>query len=115
MRLTSEFWVSAYIRRCHLENLYAVVQRRGSPGAGAIWVVIDDLGGHIRLFGPAPFDANRSEDDGERSFVELLIPQEPGALAKRLAAEQRFDSDMWVVDVESRNGEHLLQVQKNCG
>ena len=54
MRLTSAIWVSAYIRRCHLEGAFAVVRRRGAAEAGAIFVKLDRLDGTAALFAPAP-------------------------------------------------------------
>jgi len=35
MRLKSGIWVAAYLRRCQVEGLVAVLRRRGSEEAGA--------------------------------------------------------------------------------
>jgi len=38
MRLKSGIWVSAYLRRCQVEGVMAVLRRRGSEEAGAIFI-----------------------------------------------------------------------------
>jgi hypothetical protein len=38
MRLKSELWVKAYLRRCQHEGAFAVLVRRGDEDAGAIYV-----------------------------------------------------------------------------
>ncbi|RDJ23546.1 DUF1491 family protein, partial [Bosea caraganae] len=39
--LTSDFWVSAYLRQAALDGLVAVLRRRGAHEAGAIFVKLD--------------------------------------------------------------------------
>ena len=39
MRLTSDFWVSALMRRVFAEGGFAAVARRGASEAGAVFVV----------------------------------------------------------------------------
>jgi hypothetical protein len=109
MRLTSDFWVSAYIRQCHLENNYAVVRRRGASEAGAIWAVVDDLQGNEKLFAPAPPDMHDT-NTSQRRFVEVPLEGGREAVNKRLEREQAFDTDMWVVEVECHTGNHGLPV-----
>ena len=60
MRLKSALWVAAYLRRCQVEGIFAVVRRRGAEEAGAVFIRISRLDGTSDLFGPAPqsaFDA----------------------------------------------------------
>ena len=54
MRLRSDIWVSAYLRRCGVEGASAVLRRRGAAEAGAIFVKVDHLNGRATLYGPAP-------------------------------------------------------------
>ena len=54
MRLKSEIWVKAYIRRCQHEGVAAVLGRRGDADAGAIYIKVSRLDGSALLFGPAP-------------------------------------------------------------
>jgi len=44
---------------------------------------------------------------GERKWVELATGDEPGVDAA-IARQRGFDPDLWVVEVEDRQGRHLL-------
>lgn len=101
-RLTSDFWVSAYVRRCQLAGAYALVRRRGSPEAGAIFLVIDRLDGTNDLYGPAP--QSEAEDFRGRGFERLAEAVDGLAIEERIAREMRFDPDLWIVVVEDRRG-----------
>jgi hypothetical protein len=109
MRLKSAIWVAAYVRRCHIEGAYAVVRRRGADEAGAVFVKIDRLDGTAELFGPAPQSVFDEAQPSERAFTPLLKQPSPSAeIDDRLAREIRFDSDMWIVEVEDRDGRNFL-------
>jgi len=110
MRLTSEFWVAAYVRRCHVEGAYAVVSRRGAAEAGAIFVVLDHLDGRRTLFSSAPQSLIAAEQSGERMFVAVDGVDDAEAVQARLERERRFDPDLWIVDVEDRRGRHFLSL-----
>jgi len=105
-RLTSDFWVAAYVRRCHLAGAYALVRRRGSPEAGAIFLVIDRLDGRNDLYAPAP--QAEVENARARTFERVAEGVDGLAVEERLAREMRFDSDVWIIAVEDREGRAFL-------
>ncbi len=109
-RLKSALFVSAYIRRCGVEGVAAVLRRRGAEDAGTIFVKVDRLDGTADLYGPAPQSLGDWED-GERRFVRLT---DEGASSldaeERLVREQRFDSDLWIIEAEDRQGRHFLDL-----
>ena len=113
MRLTSTIWVSAYIRRCHLEGAFAVVRRRGSAEAGAIFVKLDRLDGTAALFAPAPQALVDETAALDRQFEQVGVGEPSEALEARLAREVRFDPDLWAVEVEDRQGRHFLELVKS--
>ena len=47
MRLKTALWVAAYLRRCHVEGIFAVVRRRGAEEAGAVFVRVSRLDGTL--------------------------------------------------------------------
>jgi hypothetical protein len=112
MRLRSDIFVSAYVRRRNGENAFAVVRRKGAEEAGAIFVCIDRLDGTADLYGPAPqsaFDDARPE----RLFQRLTKPgSTPLDVSERLAKEMCFDPDVWIIDVEDKTGEPKLDLAK---
>jgi len=107
-RLRTDFWASAYIRRCGVEGVVAVLRRRGAAEAGAVMIKIDRLDGTAVLLGPAP--QSEAAPDGERRFApvhrdgSLNVDDAEG----RLAREIGFDPDLWIVEVEDRAGRSFL-------
>ena len=73
MRLKSEIWVRAYLRRCQAEGVPGVVARRGDEAAGAIFICVDKLDGTVILYGPAP--AGLHETETERRWVSCFGPR----------------------------------------
>ncbi|MBK5946913.1 GTP-binding protein Era [Rhodobacter veldkampii DSM 11550] len=101
-RLTADFWVRAYLARLGLADIPAYVTHRGDAVAGAVLVKCATLDGRARTF-------QRSFDlmTGNRAWVSLSEGAEPEVDA--LIARQRArDPDLWVVEIESRDGRTLL-------
>jgi hypothetical protein len=112
MRLKSALWVAAYLRRCQVEGVAAVVRRRGAEEAGAIFVRIDRLDGTSDLFGPAPQSAFDSARGAARAFSASLAeqPAPDASIESYLVREIKFDPDIWIVEVEDRKGRNFLDV-----
>jgi GMP synthase (glutamine-hydrolysing) len=103
-RLKAEIWVKAYIRRCRVHDVMATLVRRGDADAGAVLIKLNmlengaavlsqtrDAEGRpvwLRATGPAPVEERKADD----------------YIARQLA----FDSDLWVIEVEDREGRHCL-------
>jgi hypothetical protein len=110
MRVTSAIWVGAYIRRCYSAGAVATVARRGASEAGAIVVVVDWLDGTADLYLPAPqsaFEGSRPED---RLFQRVAIRATRDAIGDRIGKEMRFDPDLWVIEIEDKQGRSLLDL-----
>ena len=110
MRLKSGIWVAAYLRRCQVEGVAAVLRRRGSEEAGAIFIKVSRLDGTADLYGPAPQSAFDEARPSERVFAPSLAVQpapEPDVEAY-LARQIRFDPDLWIVEVEDPTARHFL-------
>jgi hypothetical protein len=112
MRLKSALWVAAYLRRCQVEGVPAVVRRRGAEEAGAVFVRVSRLDGTSDLFGPAPQSAYAAVSSAERAFSASLAeqPAPDAAIEAYLAREIKFDPDIWIVEVEDRTGRNFLDV-----
>ncbi len=102
MRLTSDFWVHAYLRRLEQAGIAAYVTARGDATAGAVLIKQSPLDGTATLF-------QRSVDlmTGERRWVTLADGAEADVDAS-VAKQRSFDPDLWVIEVEDRAGRHLL-------
>jgi len=106
-RLRSDIWVSAYLRRCAVEGAVAVLRRRGAAEAGAIYIKIDRLDGRATLYAPAPPHMD-AEDTTQRRFEAVLLDTDTLTVEERMAREIRFDPDLWMVEVEDRDGRSFL-------
>ncbi len=99
MRLTSDFWIAALIRRVRGEGGFAYLARRGSPEAGAIFIRISDRLGLSDLYAPAP-QALYDGGGEDRRFAAVLRGAEAEAVEARMARETGFDPDLWLVELE---------------
>jgi hypothetical protein len=108
MRVKSEIWVRAYLRRCQAEGVPVVIVRRGDEAAGAIFICIDRRDGTVSLYGPAP--AGLSESETERRwtscFGSRLVEESEANLY--LARQREFDPDLWIIEIEDKAGRHFL-------
>lgn len=112
-RVTSDFFVSAYVRRRNDAGCFTAVVKRGATEAGAIYVKLARLDGTADLYGPAPqsmFEVDDPAIAGGRLFERLLVGVPEYEADERLTREKRFDPDCWIVECEDRNGEPLLDV-----
>jgi hypothetical protein len=111
VRLRSDIWVAAYLRRVAVEGAAAVLRRRGAAEAGAIWVKMDRLDGFAALYQPAP-QSETAERGVERLWTRAhRLEWVPAAETEaRLVREIGFDSDLWLIEVEDRQGRCWLDL-----
>jgi hypothetical protein len=100
--LRSEIWVSALLRRAQAGGAMALLSRRGDRDGGAVLVKVATLDGRASVYAPA------RNGDGERVFMRLRLEPEEAAADAYLARRAASDPDVWVVDIEDRQGRHFL-------
>lgn len=101
-RLTTDIWVGAYLTRLRLADIPVFVTSKGDQTAGAVLVKLNTLDGRAEAFQKS-FDLMT----GARAWISLSEGEERDvdeAIRKQLS----FDPDLWVIEVEDRNGRHLL-------
>lgn len=101
-RLTADFWVRAYLARLRLADIPAFITAKGDATAGAVLVKLATLDGRAQAY-------QRSFDlmTGNRAWVTLAEGAE-GDVDAAIARQRGFDPDLWVVEVEDRQGRTLL-------
>jgi hypothetical protein len=109
VRLTAEFFAAALVRRAMIEGAFAAVTRKGAAQAGTLFIIVDRLDGTADLYGPAPQMLMESSDS-DRRFERLAAGVPRAEVLERLAREQRFDSDLWVIEIEDRAGRCFVEV-----
>jgi len=109
MRLKSEIWVKAYVRRTASGGHQAYIVRHGDDDAGAIYIRINRLDGTSLLFGPAPASLDVMQTD--RRWVGAFngAARSDIEVDAYLEREARTDPDLWIVEVEARDGAHGLE------
>lgn len=107
-RLRSDIWVDAYRRRVETAGGYVTIRQRGAAEAGAIFLIVSNREGGSRLFGPAP-QSLYDEGATSRRFIALNDTDWDGLQVQAMLEKQkRFDPDLWLVDVDDREGRHFL-------
>lgn len=100
MRVTTDLWVSALVRRVFTSGGFAAIARRGATEAGAAFLISRDRLGGLTLYGPAPQTTYDEARPTERKFMLFETAAEPDVIERRLERERRFDPDVWIVEVE---------------
>lgn len=104
-RLKAEIWVKAYVRRCFSQNIPAMIVRRGDETAGSVLVKLNRFESGCIVF-ERTFDM-----EGHRAWMQATGPdpvtetEADGWISK----QSSFDPDIWVIEVEDREGRHLLE------
>lgn len=102
LRLTADIWVSAYLTRLRLSDIPAFVVHHGDDTAGAVLIKLNTLDGQARCY-------QRSFDlmTGARKWM-VLAEGDERTVDESIAKQRSFDPDLWVIEVEDRQGRHLL-------
>lgn len=101
-RLTSGIWVAAYLTRLRLADIPVYVTAKGDATAGAVVVKVATLDGQARAF-------QRSFDLASDARVWVVLAEGPEPEVDALLARQRArDRDLWVIELEDRQGRTLL-------
>lgn len=101
-RIPTKLWVSAHLRRLSAQGVPAVVARRGDPHGGMVILKVNRLEHGCRVL------VQTRDLDGALSWLPALDGKAvPEADADAYIARQTgYDPDLWVVEVETRNGDH---------
>ncbi len=101
-RLTSGFWVAAYLNRLRLAGIPVFVTAKGDATAGAVLVKVATLDGQARAW-------QRSFDLMSDTRVWVVLAE--GAerdVDTALTRQRARDPDLWVLELEDKAGRTLL-------
>lgn len=102
-RLTTGFWVAAYLTRLQAAAIPVFVARRGDATAGAVIVKVATLDGQARAF------QRRFDLMADRRVWEVLAEGAEAEVDAVLARARARDPDLWIIEIEDRGGRSLLQ------
>ena len=103
MLLSTDIWVGALIRRAELGGAFATVARKGDPRAGAVLVKT-----YNPLDRATVVYAEAFRGDGERVWMQPKASHEEPDLDAYIERSVRVDPDLWVVEIEDKQGRHFL-------
>ena len=101
-RLAAGVWIAAYLRRLALAGIPAYVIRHGDDTAGAVMVKCATLDGRASLW-------TREWDlETDRRLWGRLNDAPGPEIDAEVARDAARGPDLWVVEIESRDGRTLL-------
>ena len=103
MLLSTDIWVGALIRRAEQGGAFATVARKGDLRAGAVLVKTFN-----RLDGTTAIYSEAFSGDGERVWMQPSASREEPDLDRYVERALRVDPDLWVVEIEDKQGRHFL-------
>jgi hypothetical protein len=108
MRVKTEIFASALVRRVFSRGDFAAVEKKGAEEAGAVFVRQIFRDGTESLHAPAPQSFFDAEESAARLFETRLTRGARENVSEALERERRFDSDLWVIAIESDDIADLL-------
>ena len=111
LRIKSDLFVSSIIRRCFSDGSSAVVEKKGDASAGAIYFRVLFRDRTQSLYAPAP-QSYILEDNpsGERYFEKRMDCAAEQEVSARLNRELEFDSDIWIIELETQCPENYFNI-----
>ena len=103
MRLSSDIWVYALIRRVQLAGSFATLVRKGDARGGA--VLVKTLN---RRTDEAALWAEAVGQDGQSVWMQPTPSKIETDLDAYIARAARIDPDIWVVEIEDSDGKRFL-------
>ncbi|MDB5440947.1 MAG: hypothetical protein JWM33_3374 [Caulobacteraceae bacterium] len=110
MRLSTDIWVGALIRRAQLAGAFATVVRKGDERGGSVMVKIyNPRSRHARLYTQA------LGSDGEPMWMQPRSSDTEAELDAYVQRAARIDPDLWLIEIEDGEGRHFLTEQVEGG
>lgn len=101
-RLPTDVWVMAHVRQCNDAGVPAMVARKGEAKGGTLLLKVNQFAEGCRVLSQA------RDLDGVlgwlAAFEGRLVPEAEADAYIARAVER--DPDLWVVEIEDRNGWH---------
>ncbi|MBB3592026.1 hypothetical protein FHX08_002370 [Rhizobium sp. BK529] len=113
MRLRTDIYVSALVRRVFAAGNFAAVEKKGAEEAGAIFIRQRFRDGLETLYAPAPQTFFDEESSGDRLFELRLERVEPDQVREILDRERKFDPDLWIVELEADEVSALVPLARD--
>lgn len=104
--LRTDIWIAGLVRRAQIAGAWAAIVARGDDIAGDVAVKVNALNGEARLRSPSVGMA------GERVWVNPLGDPEwrdEHEIDAYLSRRRDRDPDLWIVEIEDRQGRSFIE------
>jgi len=98
-RLPTGLWVMAHVRAADAQGVPMVVARKGDPGRGTVLLKINRLDGGFHIL-----VQTRRDEALVWSYPLGPDSMDEAAADAYIARQVKYDPDLWVVEVEDRQG-----------
>jgi hypothetical protein len=103
-RLKTELRVQAWLRRCAIAGLMATVARKGDADAGALFLKVNRFAAGCEVF------SGVTGPDGAPAWLRATGPKPVSEKEADtyLARQGKYDSDLWVVEIEDPKSQFVV-------
>jgi hypothetical protein len=98
-RLPTELWVMAHVRAAGAQGVPMTVMRKGDRSRGTVLLKINQLDGRFTVLSQV-----RRDERLVWSRATGADPVDEAAADAYIARQLKYDPDLWVVEVEDRQG-----------
>ena len=102
---------AALVRRCGVQNVPAMVTSKGHDSAGGVFVKVNHLDGNAEVFS----QARRGDGTPVWMCATGDAPVVEREADEYIARQKKFDPDIWVVEIEDKQGRHFLEADVDTG
>lgn len=101
-RLPTGLWVSAQVRAANAQGANMTVARKGDPDRGTILLKLNRLNRTFEVLSQA------RRDGGKLVWLRATgpAPVDEATADAYIDRQIKYDSDLWVVEVDDRSGRH---------
>lgn len=103
-RLPTHLWVMAHIRTADAQGVSMMVLRKGDPNRGTVILKLNRLDRTFSVLVQV-----REQDRLRWSRGTGTDPVDEATAAAYIARQTRYDPDVWVIEVEDRQGRHWFE------
>ncbi len=101
-RIPTKMFIDANIAKCQSQNVPVYIVKKGDPNSGMIVLKVLDSNFQCRIF------SQMRDIDGDMKWFdrlggETVSESEAGVMAQSIAGN---DPDIWIVEVETRDGKN---------
>ncbi|MDC7676199.1 DUF1491 family protein [Asticcacaulis machinosus] len=102
MLLSTDFWVGALLRRIEQGGGFGYIAQKGDAKAGGVIIKV------INLMTRQGYLLREAQTQDGAVWMRPIKTDDELEIDNYLQKQMKFDPDLWVVEIEDREGRHFL-------